>query len=56
MPELEPVVFLVVGVVIVNGIAGRIRVPAPILLVVAGVAVVVHPRGAGLSGRTRSSC
>ncbi len=36
MPELEPVVFLVVGVVLVNGVAGRIRVPAPILLVLAG--------------------
>lgn len=45
MPELEPVVFLVVGVVIVNGIAGRIRVPAPILLVIVGVAVA---RKAGL--------
>ena len=43
MPELESVVFLVVGVVIVNGIAGRIRVPAPILLVVAGIAVSFIP-------------
>jgi len=40
---LGPVVFLVVGVVIVNGIAGRLRVPAPILLVVAGVAVSFIP-------------
>ena len=36
MFELEPVVFLVLGVVLVNGIAGRIGLPAPILLVVAG--------------------
>lgn len=43
MPELEPVVFLVVGVVLVNGIAGRIRVPAPILLVIAGVAASFVP-------------
>lgn len=43
MSELESVVFLIVGVVIVNGIAGRIRVPAPILLVVAGVAVSFIP-------------
>ena len=43
MHELEPVVFLVVGVVIVNGIAGRIGIPAPILLVVAGVAVSFIP-------------
>ena len=43
MPELEPVVFLIVGVVIVNGIAGRIRVPAPILLVIVGVAASFIP-------------
>ena len=43
MYELEPVVFLVVGVVIVNGIAGRIGIPAPILLVVAGLAVSFIP-------------
>lgn len=40
---LGPIVFLVVGVVIVNGIAGRLRVPAPILLVVAGVAASFIP-------------
>jgi len=43
MSGLESVVFLVLGVVIVNGIAGRLRVPAPILLVVAGVAVSFIP-------------
>ncbi|MET0865697.1 MAG: Na+/H+ antiporter [Nakamurella sp.] len=43
MNELEPLVLLVVGVVIVNGIAGRLRLPAPILLVVAGVAVSFIP-------------
>ena len=43
MIELQPVVFLVVGVVIVNGIAGRIGLPAPILLVVAGVGVSFIP-------------
>ena len=43
MPELEPVVFLVVGVVIVNGIAGRVRLPAPILLVIAGLAASFIP-------------
>ena len=43
MPELEPVVFLIVGVVIVNGIAGRIGVPAPILLVIVGVAASFIP-------------
>jgi CPA1 family monovalent cation:H+ antiporter len=43
MSELESVVFLIVGVVIVNGVAGRIRVPAPILLVVAGIAVSFIP-------------
>ncbi len=43
MPELEPVVFLIVGVVIVNGIALRIRVPAPILLVIVGVAASFIP-------------
>ena len=51
MPELEPVVFLVVGVVIVNGIAGRIRVPAPILLVIAGIAVSFIPGVPDLRGR-----
>src|SRR5664280_335516 len=43
MIELQPVVFRVVGVVIVNGIAGRIGLPAPILLVVAGVGVSFIP-------------
>lgn len=43
MLELEPVVFLVVGVVIVNGIAGRIGLPAPIMLVIAGIAVSFIP-------------
>src|SRR6478609_5891726 len=43
MPELEQVVLLVVGVVIVNGIAARIRVPSPILLVIAGIAVSFIP-------------
>ena len=43
MPELAPVVFLVVGVVLVNGVAGRIRVPAPILLVLVGIAVSFIP-------------
>ncbi len=56
MPELEPVVFLVVGVVIVNGIAGRIRVPAPILLVIVGVAVSFIPGVPDYAGRARRSC
>jgi len=43
MPELQPVVFLIVGVVIVNGVAGRIRVPAPILLVIVGLAASFIP-------------
>ncbi len=43
MPEVQPVVFLIVGVVLVNGIAGRIRMPAPILLVIAGVAASFIP-------------
>jgi CPA1 family monovalent cation:H+ antiporter len=43
MPELEQVVLLVVGVVVVNGIAARIRVPSPILLVIAGIAVSFIP-------------
>ena len=48
MIELQPVVFLV-G--IVNGIAGRVGLPALILLVVAGAAV---RRRAGLSGQSRT--
>ncbi len=43
MPALEPLIFLVIGVVAVNGIAGRIGLPAPILLLVAGVAVSFIP-------------
>ena len=43
MPELEPVVYLIVGVVIVNGIAGRIGIPAPILLVMGGLGVSFIP-------------
>ena len=43
MPELEPVVYLIVGVVIVNGIAGRIGIPAPILLVLGGLGVSFIP-------------
>ena len=43
MPELEPVVFLVLGVVIVNGVASRIGIPAPILLVVAGLGASFIP-------------
>ncbi len=43
MIELQPVVFLVVGVVIVNGAAGRVGVPAPILLVLAGLGVSFIP-------------
>jgi len=43
MIGLEAVVFLVVGVVVVNGVAARLQVPAPILLVVTGVAVSFIP-------------
>ncbi|WP_420119842.1 Na+/H+ antiporter [Nakamurella sp.] len=43
MPDIGPVVLLVLGVVAVNGLAGRIRVPAPILLVIVGVAVSFVP-------------
>ena len=43
MPQIDLAVYLVVGVVIVNGIAGRIGVPAPILLVVVGFAVSFVP-------------
>ena len=43
MPAVEPLIFLVIGVVAVNGIAGRIGVPAPILLLVAGVGVSFIP-------------
>jgi CPA1 family monovalent cation:H+ antiporter len=43
MPALEPLIFLVIGVVAVNGIAGRIGLPAPILLLVAGVGVSFIP-------------
>lgn len=38
MGGLTPTIFLVLGVVLINGVAGRIGFPAPILLVVAGVA------------------
>jgi len=43
MPPLEPLIFLVIGVVAVNGVAGRIGLPAPILLLVAGVGVSFIP-------------
>lgn len=43
MPDIGPVVLLIVGVVAVNGLAGRIRMPAPILLVIVGVAVSFIP-------------
>lgn len=43
MPDIGPVVLLVLGVVVVNGLAGRIRMPAPILLVIVGVAVSFVP-------------
>lgn len=43
MPDIGPVVLLIVGVVVVNGLAGRIRMPAPILLVLVGVAVSFLP-------------
>jgi CPA1 family monovalent cation:H+ antiporter len=43
MPEVQPVVFLAVGVVLVNGIAGRMRVPAPILLVLTGIGASFIP-------------
>ncbi len=44
MPPLEPLIFLVIGVVAINGLAGRIGLPAPVLLLVAGVAVSFIPR------------
>jgi CPA1 family monovalent cation:H+ antiporter len=43
MPDIGPVVLLIVGVVAVNGLAGRIRMPAPILLVIEGLAVSFLP-------------
>jgi CPA1 family monovalent cation:H+ antiporter len=43
MPDIGPVVLLIVGVVAVNGLAGRIRMPAPILLVIVGLAVSFIP-------------
>jgi CPA1 family monovalent cation:H+ antiporter len=43
MPDIGPVVLLIVGVVVVNGLAGRIRMPAPILLVIVGLAVSFLP-------------
>ena len=43
MPDIAPVIFLVVGVVAVNGIAGRVHLPAPILLVIVGVGVSFIP-------------
>ena len=43
MPQIDLAVYLVVGVVIVNGLAGRIGVPAPILLVIVGFAVSFVP-------------
>ncbi len=43
MPEIDLAVYLIVGVVIVNGLAGRIGMPAPILLVVVGFAVSFIP-------------
>lgn len=43
MPDIGPVVLLILGVVVVNGLAGRIRLPAPILLVIVGVAVSFVP-------------
>ncbi len=43
MHVLEPLIFLVIGVVAVNGIAGKIGIPAPILLLAAGVAVSFIP-------------
>jgi monovalent cation/hydrogen antiporter len=43
MSEIALAVYLVVGVVIVNGLAGRIGVPAPILLVLVGFAVSFIP-------------
>lgn len=43
MPELQPVVFLIVGVVIVNGLAGRVGVRAPILLVIVGIGASFIP-------------
>jgi CPA1 family monovalent cation:H+ antiporter len=43
MPDIGPVVLLILGVVVVNGLAGRIRMPAPILLVIVGVAVSFVP-------------
>ena len=44
MPDIGPVVLLILGVVAVNGLAGRIRLPAPILLVIVGLGVSFIPR------------
>ena len=54
MPEVQPVVYLIVGVVLVNGIAGRIRMPAPILLVIAGVAASFIPGVPDYRGQSRT--
>ncbi len=43
MPELWSIIGLVVGVLAVTGLSGRTRVPAPILLLVAGFAVSFIP-------------
>jgi Na+/H+ antiporter len=43
MPDIGPVVLLILGVVAVNGLAGRIRLPAPILLVIVGLGVSFIP-------------
>lgn len=43
MSGLTPTIFLVLGVVLINGVAGRLGVPAPILLVVAGVGASFIP-------------
>lgn len=43
MTGLTPTIFLVLGVVLINGVAGRIGFPAPILLVVAGVGASFIP-------------
>lgn len=43
MPQLWPVIGLVAGVVVVNGLASRLRIAAPVLLVIVGFVVSFIP-------------
>lgn len=43
MPQLWPVLGLVAGVIVVNGLSSRLRIAAPVLLVITGFAVSFIP-------------